>query len=238
MSVGKIGAKVVNVIKGLQCDRQTPARILIVLANPRSGSTWMFDALRCHPAIYVNDSSVIYERLGIVGRRRYPRDIPRGEGATCAIEVLPGQWKRIPHFSCEAGRRVLSREVMNQEYAIEKIHPHFFDHDVETFLRNVGRLEKEGTVRFIYQVRDPRSSMVSFLDYRERCPSWNRDIGQEKLSQHMERIYRTILRTARKRAGLVVDYSELVHSFQATIARTFDYLWPRTNMERTGAIRR
>jgi hypothetical protein len=178
---------------------------------------------------------VIHKRLGIFNRRRYPRDLSGGKEATLAIEVIPGQWERIPCYSIYKGKSYLSSEVISQAYAIEKIHPHFFDHDVGAFLGKIAELEKESTVQLIYQVRDPKSSMVSFLRYRERSGSWNRDIGPEQLSQHMERIYDSILRSASECPGLIIDYSQLVFNFETTIARTFDYLWPRERYPGNGS---
>ena len=220
-----VGANLKDWLMGLRQARELPERIVILLTNPRSGSTWLFDALRCHPAIYAHPSAVIYERLGLVGRR-YPRDLSNGLQAKLNIEVTPGQWKRIPIFAVDEGQRFVPAEVMQEPYAIEKCHPHFFKHDVQALLRNISELEKKASVRILYQVRDPKSSMVSFLRYQERNPSWNPHISQEQLPQHMRRIYDSILRTALGHSGLVVDYAELISDFRTTTVRVLDYLWP------------
>src|SRR5687767_14804356 len=51
-----------------------PERLVLILCNPRSGSTWLLDALRCHPAIELHPRYTVFARLGSVGRR-YPLDL-------------------------------------------------------------------------------------------------------------------------------------------------------------------
>ena len=216
-----------SVFKRLINFQRLPEQILILLTNPRSGSTWLFDALRCHPAIYMQSRSNIYEHLELTGRR-YPRDL--SETSSLKIEISPGKWERIPEFKIEKAQDYISEEVMRKPYAIEKIHPHFYKHDVNRFMRSIASLERTSKIQFIYQVRDPKSSMVSFLRYQHRNSSWNRHIRQDQLPIHMKRIYESLYKTAMEYPGLVIDYTELMTNFSKTMLRIIDYIWPKESI--------
>jgi hypothetical protein len=77
----------------------------------------------------------------------------------------------------------------------------------------------------IYQVRDPDESLVSFLRYKERNPTWNPHIGQDELPAHMWRIYESLLKCAIAYPGLIVEYAALEHDFERVMGRIFGYLW-------------
>lgn len=208
-----------------------PKRVLILLTNPRSGSTWLFDALRCHPAIEMHPTAAIFERLHLSGRR-YPRDLCDGPNANLRVEVAPEQWARVPCFSIAGAEQYISPEVLHQPYAIEKAHPHFFDHYVRGFMHDLRQLGRRATVKVIYQVRDPASSIISFLRYKERNPQWNAHIGPHEAFEHMAHIFESITDAAAAYRSLVIDYGDLVAHFHETIAATFDFLWP--DAERNG----
>ncbi len=212
-------------LKRLLFPLPVPERVLILLTNPRSGSTWLFDALRCHPAIEMHPSAVIFERLHLSGRR-YPRDLSDGPHATLRIEIAPQQWALVPCFSIADAGQYVSPEVLAQPYAIEKAHPHFFDHYVRGFVHDLKGLEHKATVKVIYQARDPRSSVVSFLRYKERNPGWNAHISPDEVFDHMARIFESMADTAAAYTGLVIDYSDLTDRFHETLADVFDFLWP------------
>lgn len=202
-----------------------PERVLILLTNPRSGSTWLFDALRCHPAIEMHPFAVIFERLHLSGRR-YPRDLSDGPYAALRIEAVPHQWTSVPCFSIAGAERYVSPEVLAQPYAIEKAHPHFFDHYVRGFVHDLKQLGHKATVKVIYQMRDPRSSIISFLRYKERNLDWNAHISPDEVFEHMARIFESMADAAAAYAGLVIDYSDLTGRFHETLASVFDFLWP------------
>lgn len=202
-----------------------PPRVLILLTNPRSGSTWLFDALRCHPAIAMEPGAAIFERLHLNGRR-YPRDLCDGPGAALRVEVLPEKWAMIPAFSVEGAEQFVSPEVLRQPYAIEKGHPHFFDHYVRGFVHDLRALDRRGAARVVYQVRDPQSSIISFLRYKERNPRWNSTVSADEAFAHTARIFETLADTAALYPGLVIDYADMVHNFDGAIGGVFDFLWP------------
>ncbi|HEX2623358.1 MAG TPA: hypothetical protein VHL11_24525, partial [Phototrophicaceae bacterium] len=104
-----------------QTSVQFPERLAVLLTNPRSGSTWLFDAIRCHPAVYVQPSADVFTWLGMTGRR-YPRDLSGNSAKAPKTEVRPGDWETLPIFT-------LPDEIQNAHplppYALEKCHPHF-----------------------------------------------------------------------------------------------------------------
>jgi hypothetical protein len=201
-----------------------PPRAIVILCNPRSGSTWLVDALRCHPAIELHPRYALFTALGCIGRR-YPLDLtgPAPAAAGLRIEVDIGQWGQVPRFAAE-GR--VDPAVRATPHAIEKIHPHFFDHDVGRFLARLAALERGTTVHMVYLARDPDAALVSFLRYKERNPKWNAHIAPADAPRHLRRIYETLLATARRRPGLIVDYGDLTGRLAPTLAAILAELWP------------
>jgi hypothetical protein len=200
-----------------------PERLVLILCAPRSGSTWLFDALRCHPAIELHQRYTVFALLGCVGRR-YPLDLASAAGDGPAIEVELGGWASVPPFACEAG--TIEPAVRAQPFAIEKIHPHFFAHDEEAFLGRLGELEERARVEMVYLTRAPEAALRSFLSYQRRNPRWNAQIRPARAPRHMRRMYETLLRTAARRPGLIVDYDDLARRFAPTIALILARLWP------------
>lgn len=198
-----------------------PQRLVMLLTNPRSGSTWLFDALRAHPAVYMLPEAAVFTYFGMTGRR-YPRDLAGGDPAHAVqIEVQPGIWEALPGFVLPKSIAVAPLPT----YALEKCHPHFFKHDVDGFVHKLNALSPRTQVRMIYQVRDPDESLLSFLRYKARNPDWNPHIGQEQLPAHMRRIYESLLRCAQAYPGVIVDYASLETNFQATLGTIFADLW-------------
>lgn len=200
-----------------------PERIAILMTNPRSGSTWLFDALRCHPAIVMHPKAVIYRQLGL-GGRRYPVDLSN-QTAGLNVEVRAGEWATIPEFRL-AAEQPLSEAVLQHPYSLEKCHPHFFKHDVATFCRRLEALPSRCTVKLVYQVRSPHATALSFLNYQARNPAWNAHRPASILAKHLQAVYRSIYELAVRKPGLIVNYDELTHDFEGTIARVLNYLWP------------
>jgi hypothetical protein len=199
---------------------QMPERLAILLTNPRSGSTWLFDAMRCHPSVVIRPQADVFEYFGMTGRR-YPRDLAGDANHAVRIEVRPGEWDMLPGFALPEQRS----GNMLPEFSLEKCHPHFFKHDVDGFVHKLEALAPRTTVRMIYQMRDPQESLLSFLQYKQRNPTWNPHIGPEELPAHMRRIYESLLRCGQKYPGLIVDYTELEADFRGTLARIFGFLW-------------
>jgi hypothetical protein len=201
-----------------------PDHVAILLTNPRSGSTWLFDAIRCHPAVAMRPTADMFTWLGMNGRR-YPRDLSGDSNQTTQVEVRPGEWEGLPTFLLPP---VLQANTL-PKYALEKCHPHFFKHDVPGFVGKLRELERRSTVRMLYQVRDPQASLISFLRYRERNATWNPHIGEAELPAHMRRIYESLLKSAQAYPGLIINYDDLEADFAGTMTRIFGYLWTDDN---------
>jgi len=202
---------------------ELPEQIVVLNTNPRSGSTWLLDSLRCHPAIIMHPRTVIYEKLNLKGRR-YPKDLFKN--SDLKIEVVSGKWEAIPDFQNKNAQKYVSQDLIEHPYCIEKIHPHFYDHDIRNFLKSISTIRQNSNVKLIYQVRDPISSMVSFLRYQKRNLSWNKRIKKDQLPNHMKMIYDSLYYTALECPGLVVDYSKLMNNYGDTLLRILDFLWP------------
>jgi hypothetical protein len=205
----------------LQAD-SLPPRIAILLTNPRSGSTWLFDALRCHPAVTIEPSAEIFNYFRMTGRR-YPRDLAGDTTNGQRVEVRAGEWEMLPafHLPPDVGQQA----AVLPPYSLEKCHPHFFKQDVEGFVGKLHELEAYSTVRMIYQVRDPQESLLSFLRYKERNPTWNAHLEPDAIPAHMQRIYESLLACATAYPGLIVDYTELEGDTAVTLGRIFHRLW-------------
>ena len=110
-----------------------PRRAVILIANPRAGSTWFANAIRCHPGVEYLSSAVLYRHLGLSGRR-YPRDLTNGPDAVQEIEIRPGKWEKIPLFDVSGDAHPSFRNISPEAYAIEKCHPEFFGFKPSSFL--------------------------------------------------------------------------------------------------------
>jgi hypothetical protein len=226
--------KVKSIVKGLRkkgehIEEVPPTRAVILLSSPRSGSTWLFDAIRCHPAIYVHPSAVIYERLGMKGRR-YPRDLSNGPHSVQEIEVKRQHWERIPMFDVSDMMEKTPERFLCETYAIEKCHPEFFNYDASVFLDNVRRLEEKSVqLKFVYQVREPRASIASFMSYQKRNLTWYPKTKDARLATYMCQTYETILEVARQRRGHIIDYADLATTLESVLKDIYSYLWPNPN---------
>jgi hypothetical protein len=219
----RFGRRIRRELERMERRNRLPDRAVLLLTNPRSGSTWLFDALRCHPGLVVNAEADLWAYFGMHGRR-YPRDLKGDPDNAVQIEVQPGNWETMPRFALASALTSPARTV--EPYALEKCHPHFFDHDVPRFVGRLKDLDATGSARVIYQMREPRASIVSFLRYKERNPQWNARIAPEQVIPHMRRIFESLAACAAAYPGLIVDYEELERDMQGALKRIFAWLWP------------
>jgi len=200
---------------------EIPARIVIMLTVHRCGSTWLFDMLRVHPALIFLPSAIIYTALSLNGGR-YPVGLSDGLDATMDLENQPGRGRKIPRF------KLIDKTTVDvPDYHIEKIHPLFFENDVDALLTQVEALRDRGhEIKFIYQVRDPSATISSFRKYQQRDPNWYSDIHEDALPEFMLGAYKTIAEFASQEEGLIVDYAELKADPLALLMRIYQYIWP------------
>jgi len=224
--------KIKKNIQTIHYSRRLPSRIAILITVPRSGSTWLSDALRCHPCIEYIERNTIYKQLGIRGRR-YPSDLCNVPGAQQFIEVTPYVWDKIQRFDVPGDFGLNEMRSSFGQYAIEKIHPEYFDYDVSIFLSRVRSLQAKGVeFKFIYQVRDPIETFTSWLNYQIRNPAFNADIHDNILAEYMEQSYAAINKLTHENEGLVIDYSEMLIRPENVLFEMYNFLWPElSNVE-------
>jgi len=201
-----------------------PKQALILLTVPRTGSTWLVDMLRSNPAIYMDPSARLFAELGLTGGR-YPMGLSNGPDADMDFENMPNQGTRIPRFEPLA----LELPVAGANpYALEKIHPQYFGDDPAAFLERVEQLEAEHDMRlrFVYQIRDPRAVLSSFLNYKRRDPNWLASVSRDDLVAYVQRAYQAIVEMTRLRPDTILDYTELRQSPQDVLLNLYTSMWP------------
>jgi hypothetical protein len=207
-------------------SQSVPQRALILLTSHRSGSTWLSDAIRCHPAVEYDHTAVLYEILGIDGRR-YPGDLSNQTDGVYEIEVQPGKWDKIPQFNLWEDLTPQLQGLEFEQYAIEKCHPSFFEFDPNLFLQGIQCLQAlEIEAKLVYLVRDPKSLMTSFMNYQQRKPSWYKSIVGEALPQFIQQTYDCIAEVACQQPGVVLDYSNSRTDLAYTLVEIYLALWP------------
>lgn len=200
-----------------------PPRVVILMTNPRSGSTWLFDMLRCHPAIVMRPTVDSFRFLGMDGRR-YPQDLAAAANDTQRIEVRPREWDNLPNFQLPP--EIFSEVADLPVWEIEKGHPQFFHFDVKGFVRRINALKILGCeVKIIYQVRDPLESMTSFLRYKKRNPEWFGHLPVNRVPTYHQRIFEGLYACAEAYPGLIVSYQELYNNPKNVLTDIYDYLW-------------
>ena len=201
-----------------------PKRCLLQITIPRCGSTLLMDALRCHPGICLDPRAIIHEQLKLKGGR-YPEALSEGSDASLDLEVMPHRGAKVPTFELPQYAETMGNLIREDEWFLEKIHPAFFQYDVEKFVENVKQYESENRakVKFIYQVRDPKTALASYINYQKRDPSWHSDQGDP--FAYMKKSYKALLTAARKLEGLVVDYSDLQTDLAETLRSVYRFVW-------------
>ncbi len=208
---------------------QLPPLALILLSSHRSGSTWLSDAIRCHPFVEYPPQVLLYEELGIDGRR-YPIDLSDCADGVYEIEVQPGVWNKIPRFDVSSDLAASLQKVKQKPYAIEKCHPCFFNFDTQVFLDKIEHLKSLGTeVKLVYLVREPKSLMTSFMNYQQRKPAWYRNLIGEKLVLFIEQTYEHIHHVSNQLPGLILDYGDTKTNLPQVLFTIYRQLWDNLN---------
>jgi hypothetical protein len=158
----------------------------------------------------------IHQKLDLHGRR-YPRDLSGTSENGRPIEVSPGDWENIPRMD-----GTLSGEYRGAAVNIEKIHPHFFDYDVSNFVKNLSSSFGSHDLKLVYQVRDPKETLVSFLEYKRRKPDWDHR-RLDEIPSHLRRIYESMRDVSQAVPGLVVDYETLANDVSVELNRVVHF---------------
>jgi hypothetical protein len=219
----RIGRKLRREWENQELRQRLPEQTVLLLTNPRSGGTWLFDALRCHPALVVYAQADFFAYLGLKGRR-YPTDLQGDRENGVDIEVRPGEWEQMPRFVLPSALTSPARR--RDPYALEKLHPHFFDFDATRFTAKLRGLAPDTQAKIIYQVRDPRESITSFLRYKERNPAWNSQLTPEEVFPFMRQTYEALNECSAAFPGFILDYDALEADLPGALKRIFAWLWP------------
>jgi len=143
-----------------------PHKALVIISPRRVGSTWLMDCVRCHPLVDLFPNASFHELL-VPGCPRYPSDLSNKMNCKFMIEQSSGKYARIPIFDVSNQIGNSFDNIRNEEYAIEKIHPKFFNNDKSTILSNIKIIKSMAdgiTIKFAYLIRDPKATICSFLN--------------------------------------------------------------------------
>jgi FkbM family methyltransferase len=197
--------------------------LVLLIAPERSGSTWLLDLLRCHPAAVFLPTMDVFRQLGARGRR-YPIHLSDGPGATLDIEAQEGLGASTPAFTLRDVHIRPSRRL-----AVEKIHPSAIRFDVPGFLDRLGAIKgvKRKHIRCCYLARDPVDSIRSFLAYKDREPDWGVDAPVSSAPELYLRSFEALRELVSERPGPVIRYEELVADPIQIISRVYRWLWPK-----------
>jgi hypothetical protein len=200
-----------------------PDVLVLILAIQRSGSTWLFDTLRCHPWISPLEQASIFEWLGLKARR-YPRDMIIAGGQGQLIEIEPDIWELIPQFPL---LDMAGNPEETVPAAIEKFHAHDFHFDVEQLCNRLDKMDKLGKrLLMVYQIRQPMAAANSFLNYQHRRNDWYPHVKGDELAQFICESFRVISEVAARYPGIIVDYGQMTKGMHKVVEQAFNALWP------------
>jgi len=182
-----------------------PGSILLQVCIHRSGSTWLYDVLRTHPAVYVEPTNIVWDLLGLHGRR-YPAGLSDIPSASLDIEIEPGAGAQIPAFE-----QYPSSKAVRSRWAIEKVHPQFFGFESENLATLIDQTEREQAlgVQLVYGIRDPLQAMWSMAEYKEREPGWYHIVDMADVPGFILRSIVSLSELAGIRPGWVVDFTDI-----------------------------
>jgi hypothetical protein len=195
-----------------------PGRVTLIVAVPRSGSTWGYDMVRTLPSVFIEPSAIIWEHLGLRGRR-YPTALSDSPSATIPIEVAPGIGAEI--------EALIASSASRNDIAVEKLHPEFFGFSAGTIDLAIRRMESGSpapTIATVYQIRNPVEAMWSMARYKQRDRSWYEHVPMESIPAFMRRTFETIAQLVAVRPGFIVDFGDLHED--GPLARLFEFIDP------------
>lgn len=209
-------------LRRLFSSKDMPTHNIVILCNPRSGSTWLLDALRCHPTIDMFSGAGFYNRFQLDGKR-YPGDMSVSAENGKTIEVLPMVKQRIPVFNIPATDQHFP---FYTSYGIEKIHPEFYDFKTETFIKQLKKATTEGhQFKFILLMRHPLSAMQSFYQYQQRNPNWYAWMDEDELVAYTLRTFKSMALFQQKLGGQVINYAHFLKAPQEVLKKIYTHIW-------------
>lgn len=209
-------------IRRLFSRKAIEANTIVILCNPRSGSTWLMDALRCHPHINIHPSASFYNRFALDGKR-YPGDMSAATEQAITIEVLPQVKQAIPQFKIPFTNEHPSDFI---DYALEKIHPEFYNFKTEPFLQQLkSSTADKHQFKFILLMRHPLSAMQSFYSYQKRNPKWYDWMDADKLVKYTLDTFESMAIFQAEFGGMVLDYANFLNHPKKTLSKIYQYVW-------------
>lgn len=198
---------------------QLAAPPVFIVGQARSGTTWVHDIYRAHPAVRGVFESMLFERghgvLGPLSDVHWGGPKPQGLGAIASREEVVDAVREV------AGRLLASGLAAHHRYLVEKTpgHAHAIPSILEVFPE----------ARFVHVVRDGRDVWVSARAARR---TWARSWGSLPAGLEVARAahrWQETLRTVRRHAALAGDallevrYEELRADPFAAYRRLYDF---------------
>jgi hypothetical protein len=209
-----------------------PGKYLILLTLHRCGSTYMMDALRTHPDIYIEPRAFLQEHLSLEAGR-YPVDLGgKGPGPFLDIEQAPGRGVQVPVLGSHQKPGPLIHQMSDKSIAIEKIHSEFYQFDTKKLISEINHLKDttKTDFKFVYQMRDPKSVISSLIKYKNRNPGWYKHVKEDDIPQFVYKEYFYLKEFKESyHEGMIIDYEDLIHDFENTLMKIFRFLWPENN---------
>lgn len=222
--------RIVGIARAAQAEEQHA--LVIVLGPPRTGSTWLFDALRAHPDMTFEPTPRALSVLQLANMNRYPSGLSDRENAELDVEVSPGRGARIPEYRVD----VPSSESA-PKYSVEKIHPLFYDFDTTFFLERLEIASDAGSpVQLIIRLRDPEYTMRSILRYKRRDHGWYKFVSERDVPRHVERSLRSVLEVSASYPVTVSHYEAHAEDEISEMVRVYEAIWPEQSVERHRAV--
>jgi hypothetical protein len=203
-------ARIVGVVNSLTAGWR-PESIVLIHSIHRTASTLTLDVCRSVDGCGIWPSAQIWTHLGLKGRR-YPIDLSGGATGVHELEVATGLGDLIP-------------DVGNPRYSIpsvafEKLHPSFYDHDVETFLQRIesAKARFDCPVTVMAVVRTPLDAMWSMAEYKVRNPRWHADTEPRNIPITIADDFAAIVKVVKQIGGHVITFEEVTNAGSGLIA--------------------
>ena len=200
-------------------------RILLLFTIHRSGSTWLFDLLRTHPAVRTEPTARVWTELGIEGWR-YPRAFHHVDGARVPMEITPDLGAAIPDFP-QAVVPDVRHVDESDRWTVEKAHPQFVGFNAARLGGRIRNLRERGVeVEVVYGVRGPLDAMWSMAEFKTRDPAWYTFLPVEDVPRFIAHSLDVLAALHALVGGTVVEYETLPDgSAMNTLCQRLDTSW-------------